>query len=177
MTIRDTGTTTAADQGRDYLCELFGQVRGHTIELLKAAEPAWLLWAPAGTSNHMMWHAGHALWVQDALGIELMTGASELPAGWADLFGMNCRPVKNTHHWPGKLQVAQLLERQWTRWTELVAQLPSERLILSAADRSSLVPRLIHGVHDEARHHGEMYLLYKLCRAGAGSSARGTQSS
>ena len=30
----------------------------------------------------------------------------------------------------------------------------------------TLAGRIIHGLHDEARHQGEMYLLLKLCRLG-----------
>lgn len=46
--------------------ELARQIRGGTIELLDATPPTWLTWAPRGTSNHVLWHAGHALWLQDA---------------------------------------------------------------------------------------------------------------
>ena len=53
-------TTSAA-----LLQELVRQVRDHTLQLLKATPPAWLRWAPEGTQNHILWHAGHALWVQD----------------------------------------------------------------------------------------------------------------
>lgn len=80
----------------DHLAELTRQVRSHTIELLLAAPEGWLTWAPAGTSNHLLWHAGHALWVQDRLCIEPLTGSSELPAGWAKKFGADCRPVALT---------------------------------------------------------------------------------
>ena len=84
------------------LQELTRQVRGKTLEILAAAPPAWLTFAPAGTSNHILWHAGHALWLQDVLCIELLTGHSELPDGWSDTFGMRCRPVKQTTQWPSR---------------------------------------------------------------------------
>jgi hypothetical protein len=31
----------------------------------------------------------------------------------------------------------------------------------------SLLSTIVHGLHDEAKHQGEMYLLLKLCRARA----------
>jgi hypothetical protein len=35
------------------------------------------------------------------------------------------------------------------------------------AELPQQLTRFIHGLHDEARHQGEMYLLFKLCRARA----------
>jgi hypothetical protein len=35
---------------------------------------------------------------------------------------------------------------------------------LSRSGGWPLLAGMIHGWHDEARHQGEMYLLYKLCR-------------
>jgi hypothetical protein len=31
---------------------------------------------------------------------------------------------------------------------------------------ATVAARIIHGLHDEAKHCGEMYLLWKMCRAG-----------
>ena len=71
------------------LTELVRQVRSGTLEILAAADERWLTWAPPGTSNHILWHAGHALWLGDVLGVELITGQSELPPGWPETFGMD----------------------------------------------------------------------------------------
>lgn len=62
-----------------------------------------------------MWHAGHALWLGDVLCLEPLTGHSRLPDDWAETFGMNCRPVKATTHWPDASLVQQLLGRQLDR--------------------------------------------------------------
>ena len=84
-----------------HLQELARQVRGNTLQFLAAVPEAWLTWAPEGTSNHILWHAGHALWVQDVLCIQPLTGSgSELPAGWDETFGSDCRPVRTTTDWP-----------------------------------------------------------------------------
>lgn len=140
------------------LAELGRQVRTDTRRLLAAARPEWLTWAPPGTSNHILWHAGHSVWLMDVLGIELLTGRSELPAGWAETFGMDCRPVAETRDWPDREQLGALLGRQLARFLELLATSPPN---------AAVTGRIIHGLHDEAKHQGEMYLLMKMCRAGA----------
>lgn len=152
-------TTTA-------LPELARQVRTDTRRLLAAARPEWLTWAPPGTSNHLLWHGGHALWLGDVLGVQLLTGQSELPEGWAELFGMNCLPVKERKVWPARAEVDQLLAKQLQRLLQLLTAVDEQRL-WQPVRGETLAGRIIHGLHDEAKHQGEMYLLLKLCRAGA----------
>ncbi len=150
-----------------HLKELARQVRESTLELLKAAEGSRLTWAPAGTSNHVLWHAGHALWLQDRLCLEPITGKSELPDGWEEKFGMNCRPVSSTLDWPTRSAVAELLERQLARIYHMLDVTDDARLAIprsSAGETRCLSGTIIHGFHDEARHQGEMYLLIKLAR-------------
>ena len=150
-----------------HLEELARQVRGHTLRVLDACPDEWLRWAPAGTSNHLLWHAGHALWVVDLLCIEPLAGASELPAGWAETFGSDCRPVRETTEWPERVEIRARLERQLARLLGLFAQNEPRlgRLGSDSPGRWDLTRGVIHGLHDEARHHGEMYLLLKLRRA------------
>ena len=146
------------------LQELARQVRTDTRRLLAAAQPGWLTWAPPGTSNHILWHAGHALWLGDVLCIELLSGKSELPNGWEDTFGMNCRPVATTKTWPTPEEIDRRLATQLERIVNLLGQTPAEKLV-SDSEPSQLASRIIHGLHDEAKHQGEMYLLHKMCRA------------
>ena len=149
------------------LQELARQVRSGTLEILAATQPEWLTYAPHGTSNHILWHAGHALWLQDVLCIKLLTGHSELPNGWSKTFGMNCRPLGETASWPGHLEMIDLLNQQLTRILTSLA-LTNEEYLQQPADQTrgpdSVASRIIHGLHDEARHSGEMYLLFKLAR-------------
>lgn len=150
------------------LQELSRQIRRDTLDILLAADPAWLTYAPPGTSNHLLWHAGHALWVVDALCIEVLTGRSELPPGWADTFGMNCRPLHETKNWPDRDELAALLRRQGQRVLDVLDAVTDKQLVQPADPArgpASLASRIIHGLHDEAKHCGEMYLLCKLCRA------------
>jgi hypothetical protein len=150
------------------LVELARHVRQCTLQLLTVPDEAWLAWAPPGTSNHLLWHAGHAVWLQDLLTVEPLTGRSELPAGWAAKFGQDSRPA-TVSEWPGVAEVRALLEAQLDRIVMLMAA--NDELIVREANRRSkqngwpLLPGMIHGWHDEARHQGEMYLLHKLLRA------------
>jgi hypothetical protein len=151
----------------DLLVELARQVRQGTLELLNATEPAWLTWTPRGTSNHILWHAGHALWLQDALTISQLTGRSELPPGWVARFGQNSRPETVTD-WPPVTEVYERLVQQLDRILVLLKQeqdtIAAGALGTLSDGSGALLARMIHGWHDEARHQGEMYLLYKLCR-------------
>ena len=70
---------------------------------------------------------------------------------------MNCRPVDQTHDWPGREQLAELLWRQLDRILAILEFVADDRLSLAA-------DQIIHGLHDEAKHSGEMYLLFKICR-------------
>ena len=154
-----------------HLVELARQVRVHTFELLAAVPERCLLWAPQGTSNHILWHAGHALWVQDVLFIEPVAGKSELPQGWAETFGMDCRPVQETNRlraWPTREAIERRLRGQLDRVIQVLADIPEERLAFDAPrvlGSRNLLSSFVHAWHDEARHQGEMYLLLKQFRS------------
>lgn len=151
-----------------HLWELASQVRAETLRLLATTDETWLTWAPPGTSNHILWHAGHALWLQDVLCVELVTGASELPIDWAETFGMDCRPVKETREWPPRSEVERRLAAQLARVFDLLDGLSPERLAVDSRPimgNRSLASCIVHAWHDEAKHQGEMYLIQKLRRA------------
>jgi len=152
------------------LTTLAWQVRVRTLHILGQAEQSWLLWTPKGTANHMIWHAGHALWVQDAICVKLLAGKSELPSGWAKRLGMDSNPALDRETWPSSTQVADLLTRQLSRLKELLAGADGKLLGDMAVWGDGVEPgvgfNIIHGLHDEAIHQGEMYLLLKMCRAG-----------
>lgn len=151
---------------REVIKELARQVRGRTRDILAATRTEWLTWAPEGTSNHILWHAGHAVWLMDVLGVELLTGKSELPEGWAAKFGMRCRSPRLTTDWPSRDQLDRLLAEQLRRFCQLLDATPEERLVIPpqpAQARYSLAGQMLHGLHDEACHSGEMYLLLKMC--------------
>ena len=149
------------------LQDLARQVRHDTLQILDAAQPTWLTYAPPGTSNHILWHAGHALWLQDVLCVRLLVGRGELPVGWAEKFGMNCQALDQTIDWPTRAELGGLLRSQLCSVIELLAGTSDEQLVQPAdPDRgtATISDRIIHGLHDEAKHCGEMYLILKLCR-------------
>lgn len=149
------------------LSELARQVRGCTLQLLQPADATCLTWTPPGTSNHILWHAGHALWVQDVLTVQPLTALSELPRGWSAKFGQDSRPA-SIKDWPNASEVRGQLEMQLSRVLELFPK--HAETIASHANRTPagggwpLLAGILHGWHDEARHQGEMYLLQKLAR-------------
>lgn len=153
------------------LQDLALDIREKTVLLLDAASPHELTWAPPGTSNHLLWHAGHALWLLDVLCIRLFTGQSELPPGYAALFQMGSRPAMQSTDWPAKEELRHLLHAQPARLREVLdpvteAELDALPRRRHAGDRRTLWQCVSHGLHDEANHQGEMYLLLKMQRLG-----------
>ena len=143
------------------LQEMVRQIRSFTIQMLAVDNSEMCLWAPSGTSNHMIWHAGHVLWVQDLLCVKPLTGASELSNEWADMFGQNCAPVASQTDWPDAKHLQDLLNAQQDRLIALIEAMAPNQCVVNTDDPKDLVGGIIHGLHDEARHHGEMYLLMK----------------
>lgn len=142
-------------------------VRQDTLQILAATDRVTLTWAPAGTSNHILWHAGHALWLQDLMCVEPLLNASELPSGWAEMFGMNSQPT-NVADWPTRDEAQRLLESQLLRILELLDDVSDAALSRAAprlGGKRDLCGWIVHGLHDEAKHCGEMHLLWKMCRA------------
>lgn len=144
------------------------QVRECTLELFDATTASSLTWTPSGTSNHILWHAGHVVWVVDALAVQPLSGRSELPPGWAATFGQNSQPLA-VRAWPDRKEVRLQLEVQLKRVLDLFYEY--RETIVERADEPPhpgewpLLHGMIHGWHDEARHQGEMYLLQKMFRA------------
>jgi hypothetical protein len=158
----------ADDAGPSDLAILAYQVRECILRLFDDTDAGALTWTLPGTSNHILWHAGHALWVADVLSIEPITGHSELPEGWAEKFGQHSQPA-TVDDWPERAEVRSRLEGQLKRVLDLLHE--HREMIVAKADQAPregdwpLLHGMIHGWHDEARHQGEIYLLQKLRRA------------
>lgn len=148
---------------------LAGEVRNKTIRFLTDPPEQALLWTPptGGTQNHILWHAGHVVWVVDVLCIAPATCRSELPDGWADLFGQRGTPPSQTQRWPVRSEVLERLQAQLARVNQVLAGLDDQVLYRSpsGATGDTLLGWIVHGLADEAKHHGEMFLLGKLWRA------------
>jgi hypothetical protein len=153
------------------LVEIARQVRKATLTLLHVPDPAWLTWSAPGTSNHILWHGGHALWLQDQLTIKPLTGQSQLPPGWTTMFGQGSEPGA-VPTWPSDGEVRDRLGAQVERIAKLLLDHAGEIEHWATGTNKETwgmfdepLVGMIHGWHDEARHQGEMYLLHKLLRA------------
>jgi hypothetical protein len=151
------------------LLVLANDVRTRTMRLFEAARPVELTWAPPGTANHLLWHAGHALWLQDVLCLRLLSGRQDLPAGWEELFGMGSNPAHPVRSWPSQEVLRRELAAQLQRLQAAVepltpAQLDTRPPLAHPGDSRTLRHCIVHGLHDEACHQGEMYLLLKILR-------------
>lgn len=153
------------------LAELARQARTDTILILEETPERHLTWSPRGTRNHILWHAGHCVCVGDVLGVELLSGRSELPPGWNDLFAMGTDPGFSRSNPPARRRLVDLLREQHRRLLELLAAATEADLTRRVWERFMVADRIVHGLHDEARHSGEMYLLLKMIRAGAAGRA------
>ena len=79
---------------------------------------------------------------------------------------MNCRPVAAEKDWPPRDEIAAFLGDQLERMLKLFAE-HRDRLAGLGPNTAAgwdLARGVIHGLHDEARHQGEMHLLLKLRR-------------
>lgn len=159
------------DLGKDagLLAALAGEVRAKTLRLLDDVKDSELMYSPPGLSNHILWYAGHMLWVQDALGIAAVTCKSELPPAWAESFGKFCRPVKETQHWPGRNEIHDRLVAQLPRLQEIIGAVSRHDLEAPSPNKTLGTEKplwywITHASHDEANHQGEIYLLMKMQR-------------
>lgn len=145
-------------------------IRRHTLALLDVFSDQEALWTPPGTSNHAIWHAGHALWVQDVLCLQIINGTGELPFGWEQQFGMGSHPGRQKNGWPARSEVRTHLEKQVPYIIATLDSLSPSDLdarprFAHPGDPRTLWECVRHGLHDEANHQGEMYLLLKMNRS------------
>jgi hypothetical protein len=151
------------------LCLLLEEVRGKTLRILRAVPPEHALWAPPGLQNHITWHAGHCHFVTEWLTMAPLGRPPRAPRGWPELFSWGSRPdLVPPDRWPSLAAVVARLEDQWDRLREVIGGLTPEQLDgPSARDPSRTVrSSILHGLHDEACHGGEIYSLLKLrCRS------------
>lgn len=148
----------------EVLAEAFSQVRGYTLNFLKQAPDSVLLWTPPTLRNHIIWRAGHALWGIDLLVIQTLTGATELPPGWASLFCEGSIPQPGLD-WPDRNALLQKLDKQRSRVLEVLADLDPVKLSQPAegfSARRNLGGWILHAIHDEAMHQGESFLIIKM---------------
>lgn len=157
--------------GDDSLLMLADEVRGKTLRLLSDVDEATALFTPQGLKNHILWHAGHSLMVVEHLGVSVLTGAEPRhPQGYAQLFQWGSDP-SSVAAWPSLAEVVAHLKEQHGRLARLLREVEPAKLAQPFGDPTkgrTIRYAVIHGLHDEAGHQGEVWLLKKMA-----SKARG----
>lgn len=140
-------------------------VRGKTLRILEGVTDAQSRYVPPGLNNHILWHAGHVLIVVEHLSVSPATGrAPSYPPEWFDKFSWKSAPA-TVKEWPKLGEVTAKLAEQLKQLTGVIASLSEQQLAQPVGDPSkgrNLRWSMLHGLHDEGNHQGEMWLLKKL---------------
>jgi hypothetical protein len=163
------------------LLMLASGVRGKTLRLLDpvlaAGDEVAARFAPAGLNNSVLWHAGHALVVVEHLSVMPATGRpAAYPPGWFDTFSWKSNPATVTN-WPTLGEVVAALKEQLPRLTAAIAAASPQQLdqIVDPQKNRTLRYSILHGLHDEAGHQGEIWLLRKThARRSAAATSTGS---
>ena len=140
------------------------EVRGKTLKLLEGVDDQQARFAAPGLNNTILWHGGHALVVVESLSVSPATGKPPAYlADWFEKFSWKSNPATVTS-WPTVAQVTAALRDQLQRLLAAIEPLSDQQLnqIVDQARNRTLRYSILHGLHDEAGHQGEMYLLKKM---------------
>jgi hypothetical protein len=148
------------------LLTLAGEVRGKTLRLLDGV-PEDVARFTGGLSNSVLWHAGHALMLVEHLCLMPATGAAapQYPGGWFKMFAWQSRPATiPPDAWPPLAEVVERLREQLGRLRAAISALSPQQLdrVVDPARNRTVRYSIVHGLHDEATHQGEIHLLKKL---------------
>ncbi|HEX8916370.1 MAG TPA: DinB family protein [Humisphaera sp.] len=147
------------------LLMLANEVRGKTLRLLGDVDETRARYTgPGGLKNSILWHAGHALVVVEKLSVfPLVERDPAFPPGYIEAFAPRGDPSTVTS-WPSLAEVTALLQDQLGRLTDAIRITKMERMdqVIDAERNRTLRYSVLHGLHDEAGHQGEIYLLKKL---------------
>ena len=156
------------------LLMLANEVRGKTLRLLDGVPPE-LAHFTAGLSNSTVWHAGHALMLVEHLCIVPATGGEpQYPAGWFEMFAWRSRPATVAPDaWPPLSEVVERLREQYARLRTTIGSLTAQDLsrVTDPSRNRTLRYSIVHGLHDEASHQGEIHLLRKLYARQSGTGS------
>ncbi len=147
------------------LIMLLDDVRQKTLNELKGLDETHARWAPPGLQNSCLWHGGHAYFVTEFLTMKAIGKEPQLPEGWLKMFSWESNPA-HTHpeSWPSLDEIRETLISQHQRIRAMLSELTSEQLDAPEPGNPSRSVRfaILHGIHDEARHSGEISLLKKM---------------
>jgi hypothetical protein len=151
-----------ADQS---LLMLLDEVRGKTLQVLEGVSADEARWAPPGLQNTILWHAGHSYVVVEWLAMTALGQPPVAPPGWFEIFSWESRPSEvPSHKWPTLAAVVAELESQRKRLRTTIGDLTEQQLDGASRRNAERTVRyhILHGLHDEARHSGEISLLRKV---------------
>jgi hypothetical protein len=149
------------------LLEIVKEVRWKTLKLLENLSESQALFVPAGLANHILWHAGHSLVVVEGLACNSLAktelgNVPPFPREWIELFRGGSNPAAVTA-WPALGDIVAALTAQRTRLLGLLdTRADLDRIVGPAPRNRTLRGMIVHALHDEAGHQGEIHLLKKL---------------
>jgi hypothetical protein len=144
---------------------LLDEVRRKTLGRLEGLTAEQARWAPEGLQNNILWHAGHSYIVLEWLAMQSLGAETTCPKGWFELFSWTSRPAETpAERWPSLEEVVRELQLQHGRMHKLLQNLAAEDFDLPARNRPDVTVRhrILHALHDEASHSGEIWLVRKL---------------
>jgi DinB superfamily len=149
----------------DSVTLLLDEVRGKTIRVLESVPAGDSRWAPPGLQNTILWHAGHCYFLLEWLTMRSLKRKPRIPNEWDTLFSWESHPeLVDDDHWPALADVIEQLQDQHQRIRRIISKLTDDELSqpLSSDTGRSVRYAIVHALHDEACHGGEIYLLKKM---------------
>ena len=147
---------------------LANEVRGKTLRLIEPLSEADAQFKPPGLNNSILWNAGHALVVVEHLSVAPLYNAQlSYPQGYFETFSWKSDP-STVKSWPTLAEVRQKLTEQLQKLVAGLEQTDEKRMqeIIDAQRNRTLRWSILHGLHDEAGHQGEIWLLRKMLAKG-----------
>jgi hypothetical protein len=147
------------------LMMMLDDVRQKTLNELKGLDDTHARWAPPGLQNSCLWHGGHAYFVTEFLTSRALGRQPEMSADWIKMFSWESNPAHTTpESWPPLEDVREALIAQHQRLRQILGELTPQQLDAPEPGNPSRTVRyaILHGLHDEARHSGEITLLRKM---------------
>jgi DinB superfamily len=148
---------------------LLDEFRGKTVTILQSVQVQDSLWAPPALHNTIVWHAGHCYFLLASLTMRAIGHNPKLPTKWDMLFSWDSHPqLVPAECWPPLGVIIESLQNQHERMRLLAEALTPEQLEqpLAFAPGNSVRYAVIHALHDEACHCGEIHRLRKLRAVG-----------
>ena len=147
------------------LLMLLDEVRVKTLRILESVPAYHARWAPPGLQNTILWHAGHAYVLAESLTMKSLGRTPQIPDGWYGMFSWESHPaLVPPDRWPSLTVVIRHLHDQHKRLRKVIGELTEEQLDRPSVSNPKRTVRsaILHGLHDEACHCGEMHLLHKM---------------